>query len=165
MSARYRSTRHPATINRFARPVFLYSAISRIVSTDSCFAGSIKLHVLTTITSASEGCGVSSCPEAVSWPIITSVSTRFFGHPRLTNPIFKNDPDSAKKGTDHSVPLATLLHPKRPTCGQSGLSPFQHYEASKYGSAPTRAFQGTADDNLPQPRIPAPEQFLSRWDA
>ncbi len=37
-----------------ARPVFLYSAISRMVSTDSCFAGSMKLHVLTTMTSASE---------------------------------------------------------------------------------------------------------------
>src|SRR6185437_16151192 len=55
----------------------------------SCLAGSIKLHVFTTITSASEGCGVSSWPCAVSWPIITSVSTRFLGQPRLTNPIFK----------------------------------------------------------------------------
>src|SRR5580700_3100982 len=55
---------------------------------NSCLAGSMKLQVLTTITSASEGCGVSSWPCAVSWPIITSVSTRFFGHPRLTNPIF-----------------------------------------------------------------------------
>src|SRR5580658_8129934 len=89
ISPRYRSTKHPATTSFLARPVFLYSAISRIVSMDSCFAGSIKLHVLTTITSASAGCGVSSWPCAVSWPIITSVSTRFFGHPRLTNPIFK----------------------------------------------------------------------------
>src|ERR1700761_4444325 len=90
ISARYRSTRHPATTRRCALPVFLYSAISRMVSTDSCFAGSMKLHVFTTITSASDGCGVSSCPEAVSWPIITSVSTRFFGHPRLTKPIFNS---------------------------------------------------------------------------
>src|SRR5579864_2295779 len=60
-----------------------------MVSTDSCLAGSIKLQVLTTMMSASEGCGVSSWPELVSWPIITSVSTRFFGHPRLTKPIFK----------------------------------------------------------------------------
>src|SRR5580658_5362373 len=55
---------------------------------DSCLAGSMKLQVLTTMTSASPGCGVSSWPCAVSWPIITSVSTRFFGHPRLTKPIF-----------------------------------------------------------------------------
>src|SRR5689334_5067797 len=49
----------------------------------------MKLHVLTTITSASDGWGVSSWPWDVSWPIMTSVSTRFLGHPRLTNPIFK----------------------------------------------------------------------------
>src|SRR5438105_10824516 len=49
----------------------------------------MKLQVFTTITSASDACGVSSCPWDVSWPIITSVSTRFFGHPRLTKPIFK----------------------------------------------------------------------------
>src|SRR6185503_7897422 len=86
---RWRSTRQPATINFCARPVFLYSAISRMVSMDSCFAGSMKLHVFTTMTSASEGCGVSSWPPLMSWPIMTSVSTRFFGHPKLTKPIFK----------------------------------------------------------------------------
>src|SRR6202142_3775614 len=79
----------PATTRRLALPVFLNSAISRIVSIDSCLAGSIKLQVFTTMTSASEGCGVSSWPPLVSWPIITSVSTRFFGHPKLTKPIFK----------------------------------------------------------------------------
>src|ERR1700680_610350 len=89
ISPRYRCTRHPATISFCARPVFLYSAISRMVSMDSCLAGSMKLQVFTTMTSASEGCGVSSCPPLVSWPIITSVSTRFFGHPKLTKPIFK----------------------------------------------------------------------------
>src|SRR5579864_1489478 len=41
------------------------------------------------MTSASEGCGVSSWPKLARWPIMTSVSTRFFGHPRLTKPIFK----------------------------------------------------------------------------
>src|SRR6185369_709705 len=60
-----------------------------MVSMDSCFAGSMKLHVFTTMTSASEGCGVNSWPPLVSWPIMTSVSTRFFGHPKLTKPIFK----------------------------------------------------------------------------
>src|SRR5579863_6040201 len=108
MSARYRSTKHPATISRWARPVFLYSAISRMVSTDSCLAGSIKLHVLTTMTSASEGCGVSSWPELASWPIMTSVSTRFFGHPRLTNPIFKR-PLSSNVTVVESALLEILL--------------------------------------------------------
>src|SRR5437899_9733583 len=79
----------PATISLCARPDFLYSAISRIVSTDSCLAGSMKLQVLTTRTSASLGCWVSSWPRATSWPIITSVSTRFLGQPRLTKPTFK----------------------------------------------------------------------------
>ena len=72
-----------------AMPVFLCSAISRMVSTDSCLAGSMKLQVLTTMTSASSGRGVSSWPLRASWPIMTSVSTRFFGQPRLTNPTFK----------------------------------------------------------------------------
>src|SRR5690242_20509097 len=60
-----------------------------MVSTDSCLAGSMKLQVLTTSTSAWSGCEVSSCPHAASWPIITSLSTRFLGQPRLTKPIFK----------------------------------------------------------------------------
>ena len=40
-----------------ARPVRLNSAISRMVSTDSCLAGSMKLQVLTTMASASSGLG------------------------------------------------------------------------------------------------------------
>src|SRR5215471_20995317 len=59
-----------------------------MVSTDSFLAGSMKLHVLTTRTSAWSGWGVNSCPLATSWPIITSLSTRFLGHPKLTNPTF-----------------------------------------------------------------------------
>src|SRR5215510_7134084 len=81
---------HPATTRRWARPIFLYSAISRIVSMDSCLARSIKLHVLTTSTSAWSGCGVSSCPRATSSPIMTSLSTRFLGQPKLTNPTFND---------------------------------------------------------------------------
>src|SRR3984957_16090468 len=76
----------PATINFCALPNFLYSAISRIESTDSFCAGSMKLQVLTTRTSASPARGVSSYPARARTPIITSLSTRFFGHPRLTNP-------------------------------------------------------------------------------
>src|SRR5579859_6107792 len=48
----------------------------------------MKLHVFTTRISASAACGVSSYPSRESMPIITSLSTRFFGHPRLTNPTF-----------------------------------------------------------------------------
>src|SRR5580692_2437375 len=62
-----------------------------MVSTDSCLAGSMKLQVLTTNTSAWSGCGVSSCPRDTSWPIMTSLSTRFLGQPKLTKPIFKVD--------------------------------------------------------------------------
>src|SRR5580704_10630407 len=79
---------HPATINFCARPNFLYSAISRMDWTDSCCAGAMKLHVFTTRTSASPARGVISKPERARIPIITSLSTRFFGHPRLTNPTF-----------------------------------------------------------------------------
>src|SRR5271155_3311559 len=88
MSLRKRSTMQPATINFCARPNFLYSAISRMDSTDSFCAGSMKLQVLTTSTSASPARGVSSYPARARMPIITSLSTRFFGHPRLTNPTF-----------------------------------------------------------------------------
>ncbi len=79
---------HPATISFCARPNFLYSAISRIDCTDSCCAGAMKLHVFTTSTSASPARGVISYPARARIPIITSLSTRFFGHPRLTNPTF-----------------------------------------------------------------------------
>ncbi len=58
--SRYRSTRQPATINFFAAPNFLCSAISRIASTDSFCAGSMKLHVFTTKISASSARGVNS---------------------------------------------------------------------------------------------------------
>src|SRR5580700_8032348 len=119
MSVRYRSTKHPATISFLARPVFLYSAISRIVSTDSCLAGSMKLHVFTTITSASDGCGVSSWPAEVSWPIITSVSTRFFGHPRLTKPIFTAE----VAGRDRSLRITDGVREK---CYWSQIHPDSH---------------------------------------
>ena len=68
------------------RPPVLWRAISRMVSTDSCCALPINEQVLTTITSASSAAGVSSAPPCASMPIITSLSTRFLGQPRLTNP-------------------------------------------------------------------------------
>src|SRR5438445_10686278 len=56
--------------------------------TDSCWAFSINEHVFTTMTSASSARGTSSAPAWVSMPIMTSLSTRFLGQPRLTNPTF-----------------------------------------------------------------------------
>ena len=69
-----------------ARPLSLKRAISRIVSTDSCLALSMNEQVFTTMMSASSARLVISAPEVASIPIITSLSTRFFGQPRLTKP-------------------------------------------------------------------------------
>src|SRR5215469_17304330 len=71
-----------------ARPAILCCAISRMASTDSCCALSIKEQVLTTMMSASSARGVISAPPCDSIPIMTSLSTRFLGQPRLTKPIF-----------------------------------------------------------------------------
>src|SRR5258708_1846399 len=76
----------PATTSLRAFPVILCRAISRMVSTDSCLAVSIKEQVFTTITSASSACVVISAPPLWRMPIMTSLSTRFLGHPRLTKP-------------------------------------------------------------------------------
>src|SRR5262249_51620183 len=59
-----------------------------MVLTDSCFAVSMNEQVFTTITSASSALGVILAPPVWSRPIITSLSTRFLGHPRLTKPTF-----------------------------------------------------------------------------
>src|SRR5208337_849199 len=59
-----------------------------MVFTDSCFAESMKEQVLTTMTSASSARGVICAPPAASRPIMTSLSTRFLGQPKLTKPIF-----------------------------------------------------------------------------
>src|SRR5215510_637563 len=55
-----------------------------MASTDSCLASPMKPQVLTTMTSASSGAATTWCPAPVVWPSMTSVSTRFFGHPRET---------------------------------------------------------------------------------
>src|SRR3954470_3363486 len=78
----------PVTISRRHAPPFLCSAISRMVSIDSCLAESMNAHVFTTRTSAADGSCVSSCPACAASPRITSESTRFFGHPSETRPIF-----------------------------------------------------------------------------
>src|ERR1035441_8904451 len=57
-----------------------------MVLMDSCLAGSMKAQVLTMMTSASSGRGVSSYPWCARIPSITSLSTRFLGQPRLTIP-------------------------------------------------------------------------------
>ena len=69
-----------------ARPSVLWRAISRMVSTDSCLAVSMKEQVLTTRISASSGWAVRRAPARSSRPIMTSESTRFLGQPRETNP-------------------------------------------------------------------------------
>src|SRR6202162_6422758 len=43
-------------------------------------------QVLTTITSASSSWETRVAPACASMPIMTSLSTRFLGHPRLTKP-------------------------------------------------------------------------------
>src|SRR5438876_4661546 len=87
ISRGYLSARHPVTTSRLHRPLFLSSAISRIVSIDSRFELSMKLQVLTMMTSASDLSVVTVWPAFCRRPSITSLSTRFFGHPRLINPI------------------------------------------------------------------------------
>src|SRR5438093_11144443 len=47
----------------------------------------MKLQVLTMMTSASDLSVVTVWPAFCRRPSITSLSTRFFGHPRLINPI------------------------------------------------------------------------------
>src|ERR1019366_6075806 len=64
-----------------AEPEVLKRAISRIVSTDSCLAVSMKEQVLTTRMSASSGRAVRRAPARSSRPIITSESTRVLGEP------------------------------------------------------------------------------------
>src|SRR5207249_6336457 len=58
--------------------------MSRIASIDSSLAGVMKLQVLTTSTSAAAGSSTSSWPRRARTPSITSLSTRFFGHPRVS---------------------------------------------------------------------------------
>ena len=78
----------PVTISLRQAPVFLCSAISRMVSIDSCLALSMKAQVLTTSTSADSGSRVSWCPAFCARPSMTSESTRFLGQPSDTMPIF-----------------------------------------------------------------------------
>src|ERR1039458_7667787 len=69
-----------------ADPEVLKRAISRMVSTDSCFAVSMKEQVLTTRISASSGWAVRRAPARSSRPIMTSESTRVLGQPNEIKP-------------------------------------------------------------------------------
>src|ERR1051326_5486600 len=59
-----------------------------MASIDSCLPLSMNAHVLTTSTSAPAGSRVNSCPASCASPSMTSESTRFFGQPSDTSPIF-----------------------------------------------------------------------------
>src|SRR5689334_17408988 len=78
----------PVTMSLRPAACFFSSAISRIVSIDSCLARSMNAQVFTTSTSACDASAVISCPSFSAMPSMTSESTRFFGHPSETNPIF-----------------------------------------------------------------------------
>src|SRR5258707_13547404 len=69
-----------------------------MVLTDSCLAESMNEQVFTTITSASSARAVICAPPVCSMPIMTSLSTRFLGQPRLTKPIFKGLGREAESG-------------------------------------------------------------------
>src|SRR5215472_9693974 len=63
------------------------------------------------MTSASWACVVNWAPACASMPIMTSLSTRFFGQPRLTNPTFFDDGVSEAAVfslSDTSVVLSTF---------------------------------------------------------
>src|SRR5688572_32122939 len=68
-------------------PVFFNWPCSMMLSIDSCLASSMNPHVLMITTSASLGSSVNSNPLATSAPSMTSESTWFLEHPRLTKPM------------------------------------------------------------------------------
>ena len=67
---------------------FFFSAISRMVSMDSCLARSMNAQVFTMTTSAPSASVVISWPACSAMPSMTSESTRFLGQPRERKPIF-----------------------------------------------------------------------------
>ena len=78
---------------------------------DSVLALSMKPQVLTIMMSAWDGSLVSSHLRSRISPIMTSESTRFLGHPRLTTPIFNLDSSLYLLGTEslaHGPPLCIL---------------------------------------------------------
>src|ERR1035438_1568284 len=69
-----------------AEPEVLKRAISRMVSTDSCFAVSMKEQVLTTRISASSGRAVRRAPARSSRRIMPSESTGLLRQPNELKP-------------------------------------------------------------------------------
>ena len=79
-----RSARQPATITPRVPPDRFRSSISLIAAYDSWREASMNAQVLTTTMSEPCGSPTSCQPSLRSRPSIRSLSTRFFGQPRLT---------------------------------------------------------------------------------
>src|SRR5271154_63241 len=93
-------------MRRLAVPAVLCCTISRMVSTDSCLAESMKEQVLTTRISASSRRLVRRAPARSSRPIMTSESTRFLGQPNDRKPT-----DGARVGSvGVDILLTSLLY-------------------------------------------------------
>src|SRR5215510_4215811 len=71
-------------VTNSSAPVALRSARSRVTSTDPRRAPSLKEQVLTTTRSASSGAPAGTSPPASIVPVSLSVSTWFFGQPRVS---------------------------------------------------------------------------------
>ncbi len=76
--------RHPATTSVISGRARLSPAISSMTEADSSAAGLMNPQVFTMMMSADAGSAEKSHPATASAPSITSVSTVFFGQPRLT---------------------------------------------------------------------------------
>ena len=112
----------PATTRRCALPDVLCCAISTMVSTDSCLALSINEQVFTTRTSADSASEVMVAPASARRPIITSLSTRFLGQPRLTNPILGREtccPGMVGAGLTSRLFTPSILSITANACGLS----------------------------------------------
>src|SRR5437016_7728362 len=82
-----------------------------MVSTDSCLAVSINEQVFTTMTSASSAREVIWAPPLCNMPIMTSLSTRFLGQPKLTKPTFTGlDSATGCSGARVMVGFSTDIH-------------------------------------------------------
>src|SRR5271167_2014479 len=94
-----------------------------MVFTDSCFAESMNEQVFTTMMSASSAREVISAPPWESRPIMTSLSTRFLGQPKLTNPIFLGvaadvlSSGASSSATESAFECMQSLHSNIVLCG------------------------------------------------
>ena len=81
----WRSARQPATIIPRVPPACLSPTISSITPYDSARDESINAQVLIMTRSDPSGSATNCQPSSLNRPSIRSLSTRFFGQPRLTN--------------------------------------------------------------------------------